>query len=565
MGKRQLQSLDSWKWLTTSAFLMCSAALFFVPEAQGKSPNILLLLSDDHSYPYLSCYGDSNVKTPNIDRLAQGGFKSHRFFTACPQCVPSRAALMTGKSPVAARMTRFSSPLPADQITLPEILREQAGYYTGICGRSYHLDGSVGRGNDVADSILRENNLRTFEKRVHFLQGCRDDAVPGVVEEFLDGRPKDQPFFLWANFSDPHHVWDAPKTWRPDPKDLKLPAQWPDIPEMREQFADYCAEVNRLDDTIGKVLGVMEKRELLEDTIIVFLGDNGAALPHGKGSLYDPGSNVPCIIHGPGVLKAAESRNLLSGEDIAPTLLEAAGLAIPKSMSGVSFWSLVTGGDYQPRQYVYIERGPHGSAPVSVNMASSGYDLGRAVRSDRFKFIYNCTPWLPYSPVDSASGPAWTAMKKQNEEGTLAESWKDAYFAVPRPVYELYDLESDPSELRNVAGKQEFAEFEDQLRRALTEKMILDFDYLPLPEPYSDSSRRSRQQSGRPQGSEADAARVTRFRELDRDADGKLSPVEFRANRNQEEAARWFSQRDTNQDGFVDLREYAPRSPITKP
>lgn len=531
----------------------------------GKRPNILLLLSDDHSYPYLSCYGDRNVRTPNIDRLAKEGFASHRFFTACPQCVPSRAALMTGKSPVAARMTRFSSPLPAEQITLPEILREQGGYYTGICGRSYHLDGSVGRGNDVADTILRENNLRTFEMRVQFLQGCRDEAVPGVVEEFLDGRPEDQPFFLWANFSDPHHVWDAPQSWRPDPKELSLPAHWPDIPEMRKQFADYCAEVNRLDDTVGKVLAVMERRELLDNTIVVFLGDNGAALPHGKGSLYDPGSNVPCIIHGPGIIKSTESRNLLSGEDVAPTLLEAAGLSIPKAMSGVSFWSLVTGADYQPRPYVYIERGPHGSAPVSVNMSSSGYDLGRAVRSDRFKFIYNCTPWLPYSPVDSASGPAWTAMKKQNEEGILAEQWKAAYFTVPRPVYELYDLESDSSELHNLAGEPEFAEFEDQLRRALTEKMILDFDYLPLPEPYSDATRRAKQQSGRAQGSEVDPARVTRFHALDRDKDGKLSPVEFGVNRNPEEAARWFSQRDANQDGYVDLREYAPRSPISRP
>ncbi|XZE44683.1 sulfatase-like hydrolase/transferase [Pirellulaceae bacterium SH467] len=531
-----------------------------------KRPNILLLLSDDHSYPFLSCYDDRNIRTPNIDRLAKEGFASHRFFTACPQCVPSRAALMTGKSPVAARMTRFSSPLPADQITLPEILRDQGGYYTGICGRSYHLDGSVGRGNDVADSILRENNLRTFEKRVHFLKGCGDEAVPGTIQEFLDGRPEDQPFFLWANFSDPHHVWNAPPTWRPNPKELSLPAHWPDIPEMREQFADYCAEVNRLDDTVGKVLAVMEERGLLENTLVVFLGDNGAALPHGKGSLYDPGSNVPFVMCGPGILKASQSRNLLSGEDVAPTLLEAAGLPIPNSMSGVSFWALATGADYQPRRHVFIERGPHGSAPVSVNMASSGYDLGRAVRSDRFKFIYNCTPWLPYSPVDSASGPAWTAMKKQNEEGTLLENWKNAYFTVPRPVYELYDLESDPSELHNLAGKPEFAEFEDQLRRALTEKMILDFDYLPLPEPYSDSSRRTRQQSGRTQGgSEADPARVKRFHELDRDADGKLSPSEFRVNRNPEEALRWFSQRDVNQDGFVDLREYAPRSPLSRP
>ncbi|HVJ68477.1 MAG TPA: sulfatase-like hydrolase/transferase, partial [Caulifigura sp.] len=91
--------------------------------ASAAAPNIVLLLSDDHSYPYLSCYGDSNVRTPTLDRLAAEGMKFHRFFTACPQCVPSRAALMTGRSPVATRMTRFSSPLPREEVTLPELLR----------------------------------------------------------------------------------------------------------------------------------------------------------------------------------------------------------------------------------------------------------------------------------------------------------------------------------------------------------------------------------------------------------------------------------------------------------
>lgn len=565
MGKRRMQELVSLKWLVSTAVLLVLSSSFFAPQARAKSPNILLLLSDDHSYPYLSCYGDKNVKTPNIDKLAGEGFKSHRFFTACPQCVPSRAALMTGKSPVAARMTRFSSPLPANQMTLPELLRDKGGYYTGICGRSYHLDGSAGRGNDIADRILRENKMRTFESRVHFLKGCRDDAVPSVVDEFLDGVPSEKPFFLWANFSDPHHVWDAPKSLRHDPMELDLPAHWPDSPEMRSQFADYCAEVNRLDHSIGKVLSVLEARGLMENTLILFLGDNGAALPHGKGSLYDPGSNVPCVIRGPGVKPAVESKSLLSGEDVAPTLLDAAGVEIPADMSGKSFWQLVNGKAYEPRTHIFVERGPHGSAPVSVQMTSSGYDLARAVRSERFKLIYNCTPWIPYSPVDSASGPAWTKMKEQNADGTLAASLKATYFTVPRPVYELYDLESDPSELINLAGNPEYAAHEDELRGALTEKMILDFDYLPLPEPYSESTRRSRQQAGRNPGDEPDPARVTRFHELDSDKDGKLTPIEFRVNRDPQEATRWFQQRDVNQDGFVDLREYAPRSPLNRP
>ena len=113
--------------------------------------------------------------------------------------------------------------------------------------------------------------------------------------------------------------------------------------------------------------------------------------------------------------------------------------------------------------------------------SSSGYDLARAVRSDRWKFIYNCTPWVPYSPVDSAGGPGWKQMQAAAADGTLPAPLISTYFTAPRPVYELYDLDADPSELRNLAGHPETADIEKELREALAEKMILDFDYLPLP------------------------------------------------------------------------------------
>jgi N-sulfoglucosamine sulfohydrolase len=450
---------------------------------ESLKPNILFLLSDDHSYPFLSCYGDTNVKTPTLDRLANEGMKFHRFFTAAPQCVPSRAALMTGKSAVAARMTRFSSPLPRDERTLPEALRDQAGYFTGICGRSFHLDGSGARAGEAIPEILKKHKMMTFAERVDFLQNCGDELVAEQVAEFLDLKPADKPFFMWANFSDPHHVWNSPNEFRPDPASLKLPAHWPDLPGMREQLADYCGEVNRLDRSIAKVLAVLERKGALENTLIVFCGDNGAALPHGKGSLYDPGSNVPMFVRWPGAIKPGqEAHHLISGEDLAPTLLEAAGVKPIEKMTGVSFLPLLKGEKYQPRRHLFVERGPHGSAPVTVGMSNSGYDLSRAVRSNRYKFIYNCTPWIPYSPVDSSGGQAWKQITAAHQSGKLAADLAATYFALPRPVYELYDLEADPSELNNLSGKSELREVEQQLRIALAEKMIVDFDYLPLPD-----------------------------------------------------------------------------------
>jgi len=461
-------------FLTTLLLLLSARA--------SAGPNLLLLLSDDHSYPYLGTYGDPNVRTPVLDRLADEGMKFHRFFTAAPQCVPSRAALMTGRSAVAARMTRFSAPLPRDEVTLPELLREKGGYFTGICGRSYHLDGATKIGAAAA-RVFQEHGLKTFAERVDFLNTCPDPEVAAQVAAFLDARPADKPFFLWANFSDPHHAWNAPAEFRPDPASLKLPTHWPDLPGMREQVADYCAEVNRLDHTIGGVLAELEKRGLKDETLIVFCGDNGAALPHGKGSLYDPGSNVPFLVRWPGVVKpGGDSRALLSGEDLAPTLLAAAGLDPGPKMSGVSFLSLLKGEAHTPRTHVFVERGPHGSAPVTVGIANASYDLGRAVRSDRYKLIYNCTPWIPYAPVDSAGGAAWAEIREANDAGRLAPGVKATYFTSPRPVYELYDLEKDPSELENLSGRPEHEGTERSLREALGEKMILDWDYLPLPD-----------------------------------------------------------------------------------
>lgn len=527
--------------------------------ADDRPPNILFLLSDDHSYPFLGCYGDPNVKTPALDQLASEGMKFHRFFTTAPQCVPSRASFLTGRSPVAARITRFSSPLARDEITFPELLRELAGYYVGVCGRSYHLDGSGKHRGTEAGELLEKHGLRTFAQRFDYVKTGSDAAAVTQMAEFLDGKPAGKPFCLWVNFSDPHHVWNAPDELRPAPASLKLPAHWPDLPGMREQLADYCAEVNRLDRSVKAVLELLAERGFESDTLVVFAGDNGAALPHGKGSLYDPGSNVPFLVRWPGGVKpGTESRALLSGEDLAPTLLEVVGVPAPEKMSGVSFLPLLKGQPHAPRQHIFIERGPHGSAPVTVNMSNSGYDLSRAVRSDRHKFIYNCTPWIPYSPVDSAGGAAWTEIKAAHADGRLASGLSATYFTTPRPVYELYDLESDPSELDNLSGKPELAAVECALRVALAEKMILDFDYLPLPEMIAGETRK-----GEPKRAAAASgnARSASFAKLDKDTDGRLTKAEFRAGRAPEEAEKWFGLRDANSDGFISREEFLPGKP----
>ena len=532
-----------------------------VSLAAADRPNVLFILSDDHSYPYLSCYGDTNVRTPNLDRLASEGAKFRRFFTSAPQCVPSRAAYLSGRSPVAARITRFSSPLPRDVITFPEVLKKEAGYYVGVVGRSYHLDGSGITGAGELSSFLVDGGYKTFKDRFDVVEHGSDELAIKQTAAFLEGRPKERPFCLWVNFSDPHHAWNAPASFRPDPASLKLPGHVPDLPAVREQYADYCAEVNRVDASLGRLLALLESAGLTKDTLVIFAGDNGQALPHGKGSLYDPGCNVPFLVRWPGVVApGGDSSALLSGEDVGPTVLAAAGLKAAPGMTGISFLPLLKGEVAKVRDHVFTERGPHGSAPVKVGMANSGYDLSRAVRSDRYKAIYNCTPWLPYSPVDSAGGPAWQSIQELHAKGGLSAGLAATYFTTPRPVYEFYDLEKDPSELENLSGRPEVAEAERALLLEMAKKMVADFDYLPLPAIPSGKVTPKGKGKGKAKA-EASEDRAPLFRKLDVDGDGKLSRAEFSVGRSAADAAEWFARRDADGDGSVSRDEFLPGSP----
>ncbi len=450
--------------------------------AQQKQPNFLFVLSDDHSTPHTGCFGNPVIQTPVIDRLASQGMKMDRMFTAAPQCVPSRSAFLTGRSPVANRMGRFSSPMPPEIKTLPELLRAK-NYYTGVCRRVFHLDG-MPNPTPLTRRIYEEHDMKTWAKRVDFLHtgGTRNDT-PKVMNGFLD-KAGQKPFFLWVNFSDPHHPWDRNAISKPhDPASIPLPAHLPDLPGVRDDLARYYDEISRADDELGMVLNTLEQRGLADNTLVIFMGDNGHAFPHGKGSLYDPGLNVPCVARWPDkIAPGTASHNLLSGEDVTPTFLEAAGLSATKDMSGRSFLPLLRGAaNYQPRKHIFAARIPHGSANYTAQTKSSSFDLSRCARSSSHKLIWNYTPYQEYEPVDSAKGPGWLEILAAHEAGKLSPALGKAYFTRPRPVVELFDLDKDPSELNNLAGQANYARVEEELKIALQEKMVTDYDFLPPP------------------------------------------------------------------------------------
>jgi len=463
------------------ACTLCLLAVLAPAAARPEErPNILLVLSDDHSVPHVGCYGNKDVRTPALDRFAARGLRFDRAYVACPQCVPSRAALMTGRSPVAIQMTRFSAPLPADVVTYPELLRAQ-GYYTGLCGRTFHLDGS---GNMPAETqkVFEQHNLKTFHARVDYLRSSSQKLAVAEMKEFLGQAPKGKPFFLQLCFNDPHRPLDANAIPEPhDPAKLALPGHYPDTRLVREDFARYYDEIARMDAEFAKVLAVLDEFGVAENTLVAFMGDNGASQLRGKGTLYEFGVHVPLIVRWPGKVKAGGATSeLISGEDLAPTFLEAAGAVPPKEMTGRSFAKLLRGEPFEGRKYVFSERGAHGAALPSN---SANFDLGRCVATRTHKLIYNALWQIPYCPVDFAGDPFWKELQQLHEAGKLAPELDRLYFAPTRPMFELYDLSADPCEMANLIGKKEAAEVEHELKAALNEWMILNRDFLPLPLP----------------------------------------------------------------------------------
>ncbi len=449
----------------------------FAADSPSARPNIVLILSDDHSCPHVGCYGNPDIKTPNLDRLASEGMRFDRAYVACPQCVPSRAAIMTGRSPVRIAMTRFSAPLPMDVVTYPELLR-QSGYFTGVAGRSFHLDGAAR--SPEAQAIIDKHDLRTFAKRLDYVRQA-NNGPEGLAQfrEFLDAVPKDKPFFLQLCSNDPHRPLDRNAIPQPhDPARLKLPAHYPDTPAVREDFARYYDEIARFDGWIGQALAEIDKRGLTSNTIVAFMGDNGASQFRGKGTLYEFGIHVPLLIRWPGVAKPGSTTELISAEDLAPTFLAAAGVAAPKEMTGRSFLNLLRGQPFEGRPYAFAERGAHGSG---LPQNSDAFDLARCVVSKRYKLIYNALWQIPYTPVDFAGDPFWTELVQMNADGKLSKELSRLYFSPTRPMLELYDLAKDPSEFENLAGKHEVREIEHDLTIALVEWMTLERDFLPLP------------------------------------------------------------------------------------
>jgi len=463
--------------------------LFANTNPNGTStdkPNIILILSDDHSFPHVGCYNDVNVLkynlTPNLDAFAKEGIRFERAYTTAPQCAPSRTSMFTGCSPVSIDVTRFAEPARKDVPFFSDILRK-SGYWVGLDGRNHHLDGAEGDNNPMINEVLGKEGMRSLDLRFDHVvkyntKGAHLAEVPQRINSILDEVPMGKPFFLYFGFNQPHRKFeDGYEEINPD--QLVLPPDFPDLPEVRKDYARYLSDVRDMDRGFGSVMKVLEDRELSKNTIVIFMGDNGESFLRGKGTLHGRGIHVPLIIRFPGVTNPnSSSKTLVSGEDLAPTILELAGLSFEKSITGKSFSNSIKGiEDQNKREYVFAERGWH-AGPLT---RTDGFDLSRSVTSERYHYIYNALPKQEFAQVDMVKTEAWQEVVKANSENRLSGLIQNFYFYKERAVFELYDLQNDPYELNNLSGQKEYQEIEKTLRDEMEKKMLIDHDFLPLP------------------------------------------------------------------------------------
>lgn len=413
---------------------------FSCPLVAAERPNILWISAEDLS-PDLGCYGSKYSVTPNLDQLAAQGCRYTRAFSVAGVCAPSRSAIITGMYPstIGTQYMRCKG-VPPDYVKcFTEYLRAAGYYCTNDSKTDYNFD-----------------SPRT----------AWDESRPGA---HWRNRPnKDQPFFAVINLTTTHEsqIRQPEAKYQQlrsrlspeeihDPAKAELPPYYPDTPVVRNDWARYHDIITAMDKQAGKILKDLTDDGLAENTVVFFWGDHGRGLPRGKRWLYDSGTLVPLIVRWPGHVEANSVReDLVSLIDLGPTLLSLAGIAVPRHMQGQAFLGEQAA---RPRDYVYGIR----------DRMDETVDMFRSVRDNRFKYIRNYMPERPYAqPISYMDEmPTMREWRRLHAADKLVGA-QQLFFASHKPLEELYDTDSDPHEINNLAANPKYATELERLRAA---------------------------------------------------------------------------------------------------
>ena len=433
-------------------------------------PNIILIISDDIAWNDIGPEGNRKIQAPNIDRMAREGMWNDQAFLTIASCSPSRSSIISGRYPHNTDAEQLHWPMPGSHMTFVKALKE-SGYWTGAAGK-WHLGQEVkAHFDEVREADISGYKIPSGAKG-GYRKGMKGEEASGSTGwiPLLKSRPKDKPFFLWLASLDAHRPYDEGIIPKPHKlEDVKLPPYLVDIPEIRKDFALYYDEITRFDKYLGMVLDELENQKVAENTLVLFITDNGRPFPRAKTTMYDSGIKTPFYLRWPKVVKSGiKSSSLISSVDIAPTFLEMAGVKIPEEFEGTSFLPILKDPKAVTRKYAFAEKHWHDYE-----------DQVRAVTTGRFKYIKNYYPDLPNTPsADGVRSPVFKKMFELKKAGKLPEH-QMGFFRVPRPVEELYDCKNDPYELNNLAKLPEYSAILKELREKLVTWQKDSKDFIP--------------------------------------------------------------------------------------
>jgi N-sulfoglucosamine sulfohydrolase len=431
-------------------FMACRAG-----EAEKKPPNIVLIVGEDMGTE-LGCYGDANAITPNMDRLASQGARFTHCFTHAPVCAPSRSGLITGRYPTSIGSHHMRSTLLKPPPLFTDYLKK-AGY-----------------------TIAWPTKTPYGKTDFNF-------ALPPKAFDMTTDWTKDipkQPFFGFYNIFTSHesqirapaakfakNIERLKASERRDPSKMKLPVYYPDTPVVRRDLANYYELVTAVDYQVGVLLDALDKAGIADNTVVFLTGDHGRGLPRGKRWVYDQGIHVPLLVRWPGHIKAGTVRDdLVCFLDFAPTFLSLANHEIPKEMQGQV---IIGSHKAAPRKYIFAAR----------DRMDETYDRIRTVREKRFQYIRNFHPELSHAQRIAYMElmPTMQVWRKLHADGKLS-AVQDAFFTVPKPREELYDVEADPDEVKNLVDDPRYRAKLVELRTALDRWMGETKDLGSVPE-----------------------------------------------------------------------------------
>jgi arylsulfatase A-like enzyme len=417
-------------------------------------PNLVLVIADDISWDDIGAYGHPHIHTPHLDEMARKGIVFNNAFLTASSCSPSRASIVTGRYPHNTDAEELHWPLPSEQITFPEKLKEN-GYWTVASGK-WHLGPQVIDRFDLVEEVA-------YAAEDNYSGG---DTWPRLIRE----RPKDKPFFMWLASWDAHRAFpegDLPHNHTE--ADLVIPPYYPQTSLMKQSFLHYYDEVARFDLLVGNVVKALEEEGVAENTLVIVMADNGRPYARDKTTMHDSGMKTPFIAYWPGRLpEGVTSQAILSAVDIAPTFLHLSGTAVPDTVQGESFHELLENPGLKFRDYAFSEKNWHDFT-----------DHGRTVRSRRFRYIRNHYTDLPATPTaDTVYDPIWAERVEMYRNGELT-ALQQVPFVAPRPSEELYDLEADPLELHNLATDEDYRDILVEHRAVLDNWIEETGDFIP--------------------------------------------------------------------------------------